>query len=655
MSGTRNGTFLQPIIPRYRPLSNPSVPTAVLDSCGMSTDIMPPIMNSTDSSPFDWTVPGLEQLLHNDRPLFPELEQVRHRLDTLLNAPHAKAMLAEADILLADVENIPQTSYSRYQAFALSGDREPYQTPYFLKRHRLNAAVLRFLLGQRELKDIVHDYLWDICEETTWVVPAHARVIDLMAAETAFWLAEILYLLGDELDGEVRERVRHEIDHRILAPFLQSHFDLRWFNGSDNWNGVCSGAIGGAFLYLERDPKRLARALALILESLQTYLATAFEDDGGTTEGVGYWQYGLNNVVMFAEMLRTRSGGELDLLADPRFQQIATFPAKMLLPNDRFVSFSDCPIDVPISPGIVARLAERTGEPSLLNLLSPASTLYHEAGGPRGLRNLLWWDGRRHEMQPLADHMLPATGIARLTGTTHGGAPIVLIVKAGHNDENHNHNDVGSFVLNVAGEDLLTDPGPGHIDRDYFSAQTRYATIFTNSEGHSVPRVDGLPQGTGRGFSGSLHGIEYDEANEQKAVVVEFARAYPVLALNHAKRRLVIDEKQGTIWFEDSFDFADARHEVEELLVTWFPVTVDGATALIHGQRHQLQIWIEDPSGTQFALESLVEESQVNDRAEVLQRLRVEIPGATTIQTRLRFDILPIGPSGNDISVQHAH
>ncbi|CAA9544682.1 MAG: hypothetical protein AVDCRST_MAG43-471 [uncultured Thermomicrobiales bacterium] len=602
-------------------------------------------MTLHDSSPFDRTASELERLLHRDRPVFPEFEHVHRHLDTMRNEPYVQAMLAEADTLLANADMIPQTTYSRHQAFALRGEREPYQAPYFLKRHTLNALVLRFILGRRELKDAIHDYLWDICEETTWVVPAHARVIDLMAAETALALVEILALLGEELDPEVRRRVQREIDDRIFTPFFQGHFDLRWFNGSDNWNGVCSGAIGGAFLYLEHDSRRLAHALTLILESLETYLATAFEEDGGSTEGVGYWQYGLNNVVVFAEMLRSRTGGQIDLLSVPRMRQIATFPAKMLLPNDRFVSFSDCPADVAINPGIIARLAERTGEPSLLNLLSPGSTLDHQAGGPRGLRNLAWWDGRRHEAEPVADTVLPATGIARLTEATTGGEPIVLIVKAGHNDENHNHNDVGSFVLNVAGEDFLTDPGPGRVDRDYFSARKRYANIFANSGGHGVPRVGGQLQGTGRVYAGSIHGVGPDGAHGRKAMAVTFAQAYPVPALEHAQRRFSMDQKTSIIWLEDTFRFADAGCDLEDVFVTWLPVTVDGTTALIQGLHHHLRVSIEDPAGVEFELEPLEEESRANDKADVLQRLCVRIPGAPAIHVRLRLEIVPVGPA----------
>jgi hypothetical protein len=598
-------------------------------------------MSTDPRSPFETPAAEIKRLLVDDAPLFPEFPRDRQQFDRILNEPHGQALLADANAVLTDVEHIPQTTFSRYQAFFQRGEREPYQDAYFLKRHRVNALVTQFLLGRTKRKDLMEDYLWAICEETTWVVPAHARVIDLMAAETALWLAEATHLLGGALDDEVRRRIRREIDNRIFTPFLQSHFDLRWFNGADNWNGVCSGAIGGALLYLEDDPDRLARAVALVLESLDTYLSTAFEADGGTTEGVGYWRYGLNNVVIFAEMLRARTHGVVDLLVDPRFRQISTFPAKMLLPNDRFVSFSDCPTEVPLSPGIVARLAERTGDTSLLSLLSPASTLYHEAGGPRGLRNLLWWDGHRHQDGPQCDALLPATGIARLTGTTNHGAPIVLIIKAGHNGENHNHNDIGSFVLNIGGEDFLTDPGPGRIDRDYFRDETRYNNLFANSKGHGVPVIDGQSQGTGPAFVGSLRTIEHDEARGQKAVEVEYARAYSLLGLERAKRRLTLDERQNVIWLEDRFRFADDDHEVEDVLVTWLPVTVEGAAAVIHGNHHRLRVSIEAPFGAAFSLESLADESRANEKSEVLQRIRARIRGGTTIQLRLRLQIEP--------------
>lgn len=594
---------------------------------------------------FDQTPASLARLLAANGSPFPEFAAVRADLATFRAAARTRTALAETAPLLHNLGAIPATTYSRYRAFARTGDRAPYETPYYGKRERLHAAALHLLLGEEAYRDAVHDYLWAICEETTWVAPAHTRVIDIMAAETAFGLAEIVALLGPALDAEVRYRVRDEIERRISTPFLHSYYDLRWFNGGDNWNGVCAGAIGGAFLYLEPDPERLARGLTLILESLRAFAATAFAADGSTTEGVGYWHYGLTYPIIFAELLHGRTAGALDLLAAPRLRQIAAFPAAMLLAAGRFANFADATETIPLNPGLIARLAARSGETGLLSTLAPTAPLQGAAasGLSRTLRDLLWWDGERHAAPPLTDALLPASGIARLTARTGAGAPITLAVKAGHNDEHHNHNDIGSFILHVADETLLADPGPGHYDRDYFN-ERRYESPFANSLGHSVPRIAGQLQGTGRAFAGTLTSGA-DAAATGKTATVEFARAYPVASLIAARRTLTLITAAGddtTLLLHDQFTFADAGATVEEALVTWLPVTLAGATAAVHGQRHRLTLTIEAPAGAQFALTEIARPATDDTAAAILHRLNFTLPPATNSAAHIRMALMPI-------------
>jgi hypothetical protein len=595
----------------------------------------------------------LARLLATDAPLFPELAEARRDLAALRASPRVEELLARTAPLLESIATIPQTTYTRYQLFRRTGDREPYETPYYRKRANLHAATLHLFFGAVDLRDTVQDYLWSICDEQTWVVPAHARVIDLMAAETGIALAEVVALVGDQLDGEVRHRVRGEIDRRLFGPFLQGHYDLRWFNGGDNWNGVCAGALGATFLLLERDPERLARALALVLESLRTFLASAFAADGSSSEGVGYWHYGLTYVVVFAEMLRARTGGALDLLATPQVRRIAAFPATLLLSGGQLASFSDSPAVVPFSPAIIARLAERSGEASLLGLLAPPASLADDQGLTLALRDLLWWDGRRGERAPIGDAVLPAAGIARLTGRTQDGAPLALILKAGHNGENHNHNDIGSFILHVAGESLLTDPGPGRYDRDYFGAR-RYDNVFANSYGHSVPRVGGELQGTGREFTGEFLGVGQDEQAGRKEAAIELARAYPLPGLVSARRQLSLATtglEAGTVWLRDQFRFAGDPLAIEEAFVTWLPVTTEGATALIHGREHTLLLTIERPERAAFALELLNEASRANGKAESLRRLSLTVPPGEAGEVVVRLEALAADDRGRSGTV----
>jgi hypothetical protein len=281
-------------------------------------------------------------------------------------------------------------------------------------------------------------------------------------------------------------------------------------------------------------------------------------------------------------------------------------------------------------------MAQRTGEESLQKLIAPSSPAENNRWFPMYLRDMLWWDGQYHQPGPVDDAYLPLGGTARLTVRTPQGCPIVIAVKAGHNDENHNHNDVGSFILHAGGETLLTDPGRGLYTRQYFGPE-RYEIIFANSYGHSVPRLGGQLQGEGRAYYGEF--VEVDVAGPTKNVELELARAYPVAQLTGARRHLMLNET-GVVWLQDTFSFSDNPLPVEEAFITWLDVEARGATTIIRSQNHQLQLTIESPEGLQFEVESLTEQCQANAKPGVLKRITVTLPVTTDPQFRVRLEIV---------------
>lgn len=590
--------------------------------------------------PFQFTTQELLKQLTGDQPLFPELERARERKDQLRHAPQTQMILAQTEPLMATISQIPLTPYTSYRLFRRNGDRKRYETPYFLKRERLSAAAFRLFMGAAELKDVVQDHVWNICEETNWVLPAHENSgIDLFSAETGLLLAETLTLLGDELDEEVRHRVRSEVERRIFDPYIRFHQSYWWYTGGNNWNGVCNGSVAATFLLLDPEPGRVAKALELALAGLLFFLDTAFESDGSSTEGVAYWHYGLTNVVVLSEMLYARTNGALNLLASEHMQRIAAYPPKLRLSGSSFASFSDCHETVHFNPGIITRLAQRAGEPSLLEVLAQPAALASEQWLTMMLRNVLWWDGRRPDAAQMSDSVFPVAGMARLVARTPSGAPIVLAIKAGHNAENHNQNDVGSFIVHVDGENLLTDPGPGLYSRDYFGAR-RYENIFANSYGHSVPRIGGHLQQAGREFHGKLVGVVTE--GEVKCAEVAFQRAYPVVDLERANRQLSIiasGDDMGDITLQDEYQFTGVPSVVEEAFVTWCDVVVDGTNAVIQGQHHNLHLSIAAPEGAQFRLELLEEDSKANGMPAILKRLSFMLPVAAQVRAFVRMRI----------------
>jgi hypothetical protein len=569
--------------------------------------------------------------------LVPELVALARDPGRTRDLPGTGLLLEVMAPFLADVWNVPDTPYTLYREFQRTGERRGYQRPFAEKRAKLCAAVFQVLLGDDSYLDVVHDYVWDICEETNWVIPAHEnRPVDLTAVATGCSLAEIAVGLGDKLAGEVAARVRAEIERRIFVPYLEQHETLSWWKGHNNWNGVCNGGVGCMFLLLEKDVSRLAEALALVLEGLTVFLATAFEAEGGSTEGTSYWQYGLSNVIPFGEMLRIRTRGAIDLLALERFKAIATYPVRMMLSPGHYANYSDCEEEVQFNPGLIARLAERTGVTSLLDVLAEGVPLIrvNQLGRFHNLwRAVAWWDGTRPRQVPIGDVWARDVGVARLTATTPAGAPVVLSAKAGHNGENHNQNDVGSLILHVESESLLCEPGRGLYSRDYFGPK-RYENVFAGSFAHSVPRVAGQLQTAGRAFRGEI--VAYDDTGRDKRVVIEMGAAYDVLGLQSLQRALTLDAESGELALEDVAVTTGDPMPLEEAFVTWHEASVSGSQARIVGERHVLELEIEEPSGATFALDVLREASKENAKPVPLKRLHFETDPAVRAVARVR-------------------
>ncbi len=161
--------------------------------------------------------------------------------------PEVKAYYAGQAMTLEGRPVAPLTA-RMYAEFWKSGDRQIFEKAYFDRRKTLfSLAVCECLENRGRFIPDIEDLIWAICEETTWVVPAHlsqnsmgdgkvkplaeprlARThIDLFAAETASMLSWVNYLLGSRLKAEIVSRLEDEIAGRILDVYV-AHPEMGW-------------------------------------------------------------------------------------------------------------------------------------------------------------------------------------------------------------------------------------------------------------------------------------------------------------------------------------------------------------------------------------------------------------------------------------------
>ncbi|MBQ8310152.1 MAG: heparinase II/III family protein [Clostridia bacterium] len=484
-------------------------------------------------------------------------------------------LIAEAEarwVALRYEGEIPVLSFADRMLFYKTGDRKIFETPYFRRRNSLSvAAVLALIDPENDIYiDYVQRMLWAICDEYSWAVPAHTKgdpatdvdEIDLFNAETAFAVTEICEVLGARIDCAVRERVKIEVERRIFATYRTR---VSWYETLDsNWAAVCGGNVGGAMMYLE--PALFEHYLPRFLDTMRRFIS-GFSEEGICMEGTSYWNYGFANFTWFADMLLDFTHGRVDLFDDDKTARVAAYMHKSFLKGNTTVSFSDGTRKGKTFDALQYYLSLRY--PDTVSLL-PRDCSYVLGG------NVIWMNLSR------AFVYAPPLDAVRVMRTENYDLPMAqqvivnegrysLFAKAGHNAEQYNHNDGGSFILSTDAGQVLCDIGSGLYTKQYFrfAMDKRYAILCNSSLGHSVPIVNGMPQLCGEQYAGSI-------VHTENRIEIEMAGAYGQADFTSLSR--VLEHHDGGVTLTDSFS---ACRSFTERFVTMLEPTVEEGSVRI--------------------------------------------------------------------------
>ncbi|MCE5342043.1 MAG: heparinase II/III-family protein [Eubacteriales bacterium] len=478
------------------------------------------------------------------RKFFPSME-ARHVWEVL---PRRGELLRWGD---EATNGYPALPASAYLAYARSGDRRVFETPYFKRRSLLiGAALAECVAGNGMYLDAVIDGLWLVCEESSWVLSAHNGAadgkpgheknmplpdvtnphIDLFAAQTAATLAHTVALLGGALEAVTPllcRRVRLEVEKRVLTPFMERD-DFWWmgFTRKDlnNWTPWILSNIIDAFLLLETDDDRLAAALTRVMRMLDRYLACQSED-GGCDEGCGYWNMAGASLLDCLESLRLATGEKADFYGEPLIRNIAAFPLKAHIAGEWYWNFADCDAKPMLDGERVYTFGLRTGNPALAALgyqiaVHRMSVIPQDTSQMNRVLYMLFTPLKPMVSQPAADYTvaLPVLGVYAFARGYFYAA-----LKGGHNGESHNHNDVGSCILFYRGEPCVVDAGNMVYTAKTFSSE-RYTLWNTRAAYHNIPLINGVEQ---------REGVNYRATNVtwgENGASMDLQEAYPAEA-----------------------------------------------------------------------------------------------------------------------------
>ena len=488
-----------------------------------------------------------------------------------------------------------------------TGNRSEYEAISFRKRSVLGTLILAEVAENKgRFIDQIVNGIWSICEESWWGVPAclpntkelsglmdiSKPFVCLFGAETGTFLAWADYFFGEKFDAispQIRKRIYNEINYRLMEPLMnQRHW---WMyrtadgRGPNNWNPwICSNWMNFVLL-IEKDDARRAEMIGRLLTVLDEFI-NPYPQDGGCDEGPSYWGVAAASLYDNVSMLNLASRDAFRYVYDDeRFRNMGRFIYRAQISENYFLNFADANPN----PGVSATMVYRFGTDIHDKNMMDFGAWYRrpEASGRVGsstyFRNLFALF-MQDELQK-ADQRLPLPKDVWMSdvqimatrdseGTSNG---FYLAAKGGHNDESHNHNDIGNFVVFYDGQPLLIDVGRGTYTAKTFGNR-RYDIWYNCSDYHNLPTINGVTQSPGLKYQAS--NVNYKSGKATVEFTLDIAKAYPPEAQVNGWKRTILLNRGKSVQWKDVVDLEKAE-SVTQHLMTCYPGEVTKAGELV--------------------------------------------------------------------------
>jgi len=449
------------------------------------------------------------------------------------------------------------------------------------------------------------------------------------------------------MDETTRQRIREGIIRHGLEEGLKCYGGVNdrkhWFVGSAfNWNEVCNGGmIVGALAVAETDRKYARQIIPGAVESLPRALKT-YAPDGAWGEGPGYWHYATQYTAYGIAALRTALGTDFGLLDVEGLSKAGLAPIYLTGPTGMILSYADCGGKSRRRPmPCMFWLARVYDDPVIAD--AEHAVLAKGSAGPE---HVIWY-------VPPVKSPLPARPLDKLfrgdvevlTFRSAWEDPEALFVgvKAGYNQVNHGHLDLGNFELDALGVRWALDLGSDDYNLPgYWSGGKggkRWSYYRLNSESHNVPLLAGRSQDP---LAKSAF-TKIRTGGEAPFVIVDLSQAYrPEAASTHRGVAMVANRK--AVLIQDEFEIAESCPLVWGM-TTEAEISIESdGSARLRQQGKELVARLLAPDQARFVAESAEQEPPQRTNKGV-RRLVVRTQAAKG-PMRIAVLLSPVWPDG---------
>ena len=461
-------------------------------------------------------------------------------------------MIADADADLA--REMPHLTMSMYRAYNTNGSTSAYGGPYRARMNMaLRLALAEIYTGEGKYFDKMLDVVWAMLDEPTWMLPEHtyhmpeeatrrmpvpayvgekyAHGIELGSAYRGATIALVYHYFHDKFDEIspfINERILYTLRKRSIEPFCNYYFWWEGMGGNrvNNWCPWIVSNILFTTALTEDDTTVRETVVERSLTFLDNFI-NCYKPDGGCDEGPTYWNAAAACLFDALEILEYMTDGHITIYSEPLIKAMGEYEPRMNITGNYFVNFADSRSTAHLDGNMLRRFGEKCGSKILESfgdsMLTNDRALFDPAICYRTLRSYTTpkRDVSGAKLVAATDTYFPDLKVMVLRDSENPSEGTFFAMKGGHNDESHNHNDVGQFILYHNGKPVLIDAGVGEYTKQTFSAD-RYKIWSMQSLYHNLPSFDGVGQPNGAKYTSKNE--VYDKDN--RSLTVELADAY---------------------------------------------------------------------------------------------------------------------------------
>jgi len=474
--------------------------------------------------------------------------------------------------------------------------------------------------SEKKYADKAVENMLAVCEFSDWN-PSHF----LDVAEMSHALAIGYDWLYDYLDQPTRDKIRAALITHGLEPGLARCENKAWWCESEyNWNQVCNSGLAIAALAIaDEEPDLAARIVAAAVSNLPFALKT-YGPDGAWPEGPGYWRYATEYTCFGLSALQTALSKDFGLDESPGMSKTGYAPIYMAGPTGLYLNFADSGEKQTHRPApYMFFLARNYDNPVFADDTHPllknrgAGTLY-----------VAWY------LPPSKTPQRPSELDRLFNGPVHVATfrsswadpnALFLGIKAGYNQVNHGHLDLGNFELDALGVRWARDLGADDYNlENYWQKQKggqRWQYYRLNSLSHSVPLINGQSQDE----MAASKIIKYRSQKSFAFALVDLTAAYAQFAQKVTRGAALIADRREFLIQDEFVLKAPAR-------LTWAMTTdaaifIEKQSAILSLEGKQLLATILSPEDAVFTTGSAERKPPEKPNTGV-KRLLIDIPDA---------------------------